>query len=554
MANFEWLASGVLSEFTTAISNKIKGLFGTTDISSIGDGTVSGALKEIYDLNTSTSGVTAVYTTDSAPFTETWLSLSAPTKEMQDVTDPETGDVTQEEVTVYGTPITPETNKVYMILSDGDYLRQLVMWDSETYVRAGNVNKRPEYIEVPIRTETGTLSASTGQAFTGTTRWSEQFIVRKGMERLKLSASGGGTNAGSRIWRIYWKGDIIMENASPWSRTIELEPSDVGSVLQVYVYANAQYNLPSNSWCNCDVTAEIAVRDYETYDFVPSTETADAQAGLVPSNAAGTDDSTVLTAQGWDEHKFNLTDAEITNLFARSTENAAGPMYVATQEFQRYSTDEIVVGEWTDGKPLYRKNVVANVTLSGTSIVDVQTGLTNACNVVNFKCNFFRSGGGVFSGAQVNTAGMSYCIGAWMDDAVNIRVRGGNDIGGSYQVVCTLEYTKTTDTASSPKVPYEPLVEYSESEKLIGYWIDGKPLYRRVIVFTTPINGAASAWKTMATESWMSTASLKGGYGFNDECVIYPKTIRISGGSLQVWESVVDVYSGFVLEYTKTTS
>ena len=47
--------------------------------------------------------------------------------------------------------------------------------------------------------------------------------------------------------------------------------------------------------------------------------------------------------------------------------------------------------------------------------------------------------------------------------------------------IITIEYTKTTDTAATtPKIPFEPLTEYSTEEKMVGYWIDGKPLYRKV--------------------------------------------------------------------------
>ena len=50
-------------------------------------------------------------------------------------------------------------------------------------------------------------------------------------------------------------------------------------------------------------------------------------------------------------------------------------------------------------------------------------------------------------------------------------------------ITVTLKYTKTTDSPSTSKIPFEPLVEYSTDEKFIGYWIDGKKLYRKCARF-----------------------------------------------------------------------
>ena len=47
--------------------------------------------------------------------------------------------------------------------------------------------------------------------------------------------------------------------------------------------------------------------------------------------------------------------------------------------------------------------------------------------------------------------------------------------------------TSTTDTYSCNYINEARLEEYSTTEKIIGKWIDGKPLYRKTITFTTMI-------------------------------------------------------------------
>ena len=47
--------------------------------------------------------------------------------------------------------------------------------------------------------------------------------------------------------------------------------------------------------------------------------------------------------------------------------------------------------------------------------------------------------------------------------------------------------TSTTDTYSCNYINEARLEEYSTTEKIVGKWIDGKPLYRKTITFTTII-------------------------------------------------------------------
>ena len=86
----------------------------------------------------------------------------------------------------------------------------------------------------------------------------------------------------------------------------------------------------------------------------------------------------------------------------------------------------------------------------------------------------------------------------------NVQAWAGTDNNGYVQIITyentfsnvyiTVEYTKTTDTTNTPitkrikkvtqTIPPALLDNYSTEEQVVGTWIDGKPLYRKVIIVT----------------------------------------------------------------------
>lgn len=52
--------------------------------------------------------------------------------------------------------------------------------------------------------------------------------------------------------------------------------------------------------------------------------------------------------------------------------------------------------------------------------------------------------------------------------------------------------TSTTDTYSCNYINEARLEEYSTNEKIVGKWIDGKPLYQKVILYTGDISNTIS--------------------------------------------------------------
>lgn len=112
----------------------------------------------------------------------------------------------------------------------------------------------------------------------------------------------------------------------------------------------------------------------------------------------------------------------------------------AISESNTYSTDEIVVGRWIDGKPIYRKVIVAT-TVSGANTIN--TGISNIDRMIKWE--------GSTKQANTNVGGLSYYI-STADQSICYYAGGSNQFiirtGSSYgfgQTVIICEYTKTTD-------------------------------------------------------------------------------------------------------------
>ena len=144
-----------------------------------------------------------------------------------------------------------------------------------------------------------------------------------------------------------------------------------------------------------------------------------------------------------------------------------------------YSTEEREVGCWTDGKPLYQKTVyIASVT-SGTSYAH---GAENVENIFIKNIKAKRNVGWFSSGHifQDGTGYISESFSIIPSPTVLYAYLYGNTIS---DCSVTIQYTKTTDTAGSGiwTPSGAQAIHYSTSEQIIGTWVDGKPLYRKVV-------------------------------------------------------------------------
>lgn len=147
---------------------------------------------------------------------------------------------------------------------------------------------------------------------------------------------------------------------------------------------------------------------------------ATASTGEVPADVELDDDKTT-TANVWSASK---TNDEIKNVDNKNN----------------YSTTETVIGKWIDGKPIYRKTFVLTSPHDNDVLVNDADTLINAYGRVKFN---FWSGR--------NTANFPF---AYDDKTIGVTQ---SDTDGHIALVfansnvnsltCTLEYTKTTDSA-----------------------------------------------------------------------------------------------------------
>jgi len=144
-----------------------------------------------------------------------------------------------------------------------------------------------------------------------------------------------------------------------------------------------------------------------------------------------------------------------------------------------YSTDEKMIGQWTDGKPLYQKTFVL------TNISDwaaISLGLTDI-DIIIKKDNSYA----ILSNGDVMSEHSFYATSSTKSYYTIMVYKTSNNQPAVYitksasvlitKAVITVQYTKTTDSPISIGSD----TDYSTDEKIIGTWIDGKPIYQKVI-------------------------------------------------------------------------
>lgn len=144
-----------------------------------------------------------------------------------------------------------------------------------------------------------------------------------------------------------------------------------------------------------------------------------------------------------------------------------------------YSTDEKLIGRWIDGKPLYQRST----DFGSDKSVSNSSWYTTTISKDNIEKIVSASG-------SSNTG--TYCpLLANCDQQTYVQLLSCRS--GATQIrYVTLQYTKTTDSA----VEIGSDTDYSTTEKIVGTWIDGKPLWQRTVSFVS--NGAN--WKTIGTD------------------------------------------------------
>ena len=142
----------------------------------------------------------------------------------------------------------------------------------------------------------------------------------------------------------------------------------------------------------------------------------------------------VVNTNDDDFNTLNINVGNITQLNTTNKSSMVNAINEVNNKFN-YSTEEQVIGKWTNGKPLYRKIVSGNVPQSD-QYPTVATGITNLDEVVSISLLLaYGDNRQYFSSTRY-----TYYLGKENGNQITIVAP---DVGGD--ATFTIYYTKTTD-------------------------------------------------------------------------------------------------------------
>jgi len=224
--------------------------------------------------------------------------------------------------------------------------------------------------------------------------------------------------------------------------------------------------------------AEVGSGGGTTYnDFVGATDLANGVHGLVPAPLIADKDKFLKGDGSW--AKIAIPDVDLSNEISG---------------YNIYSTTEKIIGQWIDGKPLYQKVIPVSGNFSGLDQEVVRLTGLDIDTVVSLFGTTRRYGAAdsfvmtLSFSAPNSTYCSTFYIGkvSGSDDYSIMYATGTNNI--LRDPVFILRYTKTTDTV----MDIGSANEYSTTEKIVGTWIDGKPIYQIIINTDTSWSPTAS--------------------------------------------------------------
>lgn len=151
----------------------------------------------------------------------------------------------------------------------------------------------------------------------------------------------------------------------------------------------------------------------------------------------------------WDASDFDDTqvmEEMPTPMPAADMSGVVTPLPSVMSRRFKYSTDEQVVGEWIDGKPIYQKTayITSDITYSGG--MDIGLGSLNIENIVSSSA-FCKAGTNAYyplNFPHPSGGGNMYTY-FFTGSSLLLNLRKGGDQYNITAIFLTIQYTKTTD-------------------------------------------------------------------------------------------------------------
>ena len=117
-----------------------------------------------------------------------------------------------------------------------------------------------------------------------------------------------------------------------------------------------------------------------------------------------------------------------------------GKVFATGEDYHVYSTEEKIVGEWIDGRPVYEKTLNVGTIGSGTTFAH---GITNLDWIIDYSLfGLYEGRTKLVSPANGSSSSIGFVIANW--DSTNITFTKGNLSNNFSNCYCTIRYTKSS--------------------------------------------------------------------------------------------------------------
>lgn len=222
--------------------------------------------------------------------------------------------------------------------------------------------------------------------------------------------------------------------------------------------------------------------------------------------------------------QYTMSLDELTFQYTKTTDAPFSKQLIEDPQFVMmsdiYSEEEQVVGRWTDGKPIYQKTViVSSGSLSSGTMNVPTTGITDVEKCIDWSCRLHSNSENrdfpIPYDRVTYSESIQCLVQVLADHTIGCTLHSGdrssyNNIG---DICITFKYTKTTDAPGTGPTKgnliYLPAL-YSEEEREVGVWTDGKPIYQKTWDFSSSpiaINGG-NQWQTLSGVSTVGMSEI----------------------------------------------